>query len=87
MNFTEDSDKVRNRCPCEGCDHFDLCKTKELACRSFAKFVVDNYYYKDFFRDPCKSTFNKIFYSTDDALHQFVREWKGENKTESNTEK
>lgn len=92
MNSTEDknnskfSEIIRDTCPCNVCDHFDLCKTEELACRSFAKFVVDNYYYKDSFRDPCKGTFNKIFNASDDALRQFVREWKGEDTNKNNTE-
>ena len=88
MNPTEDkrydqrfSDIVRNKCPCDGCHHFDLCKKKEHACRSFAKFVVDNYYYADAVKDPCKGTFNKIFNQKDDeALRQFVRQWKGTNE-------
>lgn len=95
MNPTEDKqydkkfpDVVRDECPCDNCEHFMLCKTEEIACRSFAKFVVDNYYYKDSFRDPCKGTFNKIFnQKDDDALRQFVRQWKGvdESPVESNT--
>ena len=90
MKSTEDKynpkfpEIVRDECPCDRCDHFNLCKSEELACRSFAKFVVDNYYYKDSFRDPCKGTFNKIFSASDDVLRQFVREWKGEDPAKSN---
>jgi hypothetical protein len=79
---------IRDKCPCDDCEHFMLCKTEEMACRSFAKFVVDNYYYKDSFRDPCKGTFNKIFnQKDDDLLRQFVRQWKGvdEDTTKGDT--
>lgn len=85
MNLTEDNEKVRDKCPCDRCDHFNLCKKEELACRSFAKFVVDNYYYRDSFRDPSKEIFKKVFDASDDALSQFVREWKSEDPDKSNT--
>ena len=79
---------IRDKSPCDNCEHFDDCKKYEIACRSFAKFVVDNYYYKDAVRDPCKGTFNKIFNQKDeDILRQFVRQWKEENEnpTKDNT--
>lgn len=65
---------VRNKCPCDNCENFMLCKEYELACRSFAKFVVDNYYYVHSFKDPSRETFNKIFNTKDeDLLRKFVR--------------
>lgn len=82
MNFPE---IVRNKCPCDVCDHFMLCKTEELACRSFAKFVVDNYYYVNSFRNPSKETFNKVFNTIDeDLLRKFVRGEKDEDIPEDN---
>jgi hypothetical protein len=95
MNPTEDSkysldfpEVIRNECPCDNCEHFETCKTHEWACRSFAKFVLDNYYYKDAVRDPCKGTFNKIFnQKDDDVLRIFVRAFKEDpfgDKTEDN---
>ena len=74
LNFPE---IVRNECPCDNCEHFEECKADELACRSFAKFVVDNYYYVDAIRDPSRGTFNKIFnQKDDDLLRLFVRQFK-----------
>lgn len=71
---------VRDKSPCDGCQHFNLCKEHQLACRSFAKFVVDNYYYTEAVKDPCKGTFNKVFNQKDeDALRKYVRQWKKEN--------
>ena len=65
---------IRNQSPCDNCEHFMLCKVEELACRSFAKFVVDNYFYTQAFRNPTKETFNKIFNTKDeDLLRRFVR--------------
>jgi hypothetical protein len=83
MKSTEDKyslkfdEIIRNECPCDNCEHFQKCKVNEWACRSFAKFVLDNYYYKDAVRDPCKGTFNKIFnQKDDDVLRIFVRAFK-----------
>jgi hypothetical protein len=78
---------IRNKSPCDDCDRAKECKEYELACRSFAKFVVDNFYYTEAVKDPCKGTFNKIFDQKDeDALRKYVRQWKGENghKAEDN---
>jgi len=78
---------IRDKSPCDGCHHNQLCKEEELACRSFAKFVVDNYYYTAAAKDPCKGTFNKVFSKRDDdALRNFVRQWKeeDENTTKGN---
>ena len=80
---------IRGRCPCDGCNHFNSCKEKEYACRSFAKFVVDNYYYVDAPKDPCKGVFNKVFHQKDDdLLKEFVRQFKedgSEDNAENNT--
>ena len=58
---------------------------------SFAKFVVDNYYFVDAPKDPCRGTFNKIFHQKDDELlKEFVRQFKedgNEDQVESNTGK
>jgi len=71
---------IRDKSPCDDCEHFEQCKRYELACRSFAKFVVDNWYYREAAKVPCKGTFNKIFNQKDeDVLRQFVRQWKEEN--------
>jgi hypothetical protein len=68
---------VRDQCPCDGCEHAPKCKQHEWACRSFAKYVLDNYYYKDAARDPCRGTFNKVFHQKDDEiLKNYVRAFK-----------
>ena len=72
---------IKDKSPCDDCEQFEDCKNYELACRSFAKFVVDNYYYKDAIRVASKNTFNKIFNQKDEnLLHQFVRQSKGQNE-------
>jgi hypothetical protein len=81
---------VRDKSPCDGCHHNQLCKEEEFACQSFAKFVVDNYYYTAPAKNPTKEIFNKVFNQKDeDALRKFVRHWKEENEntTKSNEEK
>jgi hypothetical protein len=71
---------VRNKCPCDNCEHFNDCKTHEWACRSFAKFVIDNAYFADAPRVPSRGTFNKIFNQKDDnVLKSFVRSKQEEN--------
>lgn len=79
---------VRNQCPCDDCEFKQKCKVEEIACRSFAKFVLDNWYYRDTPRDPCYGTFNKIFNQSDDlALKSYIRGFKEEDvedKSESN---
>jgi hypothetical protein len=76
---------VRDKCPCDDCIHFDLCKKEEIACRSFAKFVLDNYYYVHAYRDPCKGIFNTIFNNKDDdILRRIVRGWTNEDKSKNN---
>jgi hypothetical protein len=82
IDFTE---TVRNKCPCDNCGYFDRCKYEELACRSFAKFVLDNYYYVTAVRYPSKETFNKVFHKKDDdVLKNFVRGNQDEDNSESN---
>jgi succinate dehydrogenase flavin-adding protein (antitoxin of CptAB toxin-antitoxin module) len=79
---------IRNKSPCDDCNRAKECKEYELACRSFAKFVVDNFYYVEAVKDPCRATFNKIFnQKDDDLLRLFVRQFKGDadgHKTEDN---
>jgi hypothetical protein len=71
---------IRDKSPCDDCENFEQCKRYELACRSFAKFVIDNWYYREAAKVPCKGTFNKIFNQKDeDVLRKFVRQWKEEN--------
>jgi hypothetical protein len=71
---------VRDKCPCDDCKHFQRCKEEEIACRPFAKFVLDNWYYRDTPRDPCHGIFNKIFNQSDDlALKNYIRNFKEEN--------
>ena len=83
MNFPE---VIRDKCPCDDCHNFDLCKQEEVACRSFAKFVVDNCFYAESARIPTKETFNKVFSSKDDdMLRKFVRGLENEDKPEDNT--
>jgi len=67
---------VRNECPCDDCEHHMKCKQHEWACRSFAKYVLDNYYYKDAVRIPSRGTFNKIFSKNDEILKDYVRAFK-----------
>jgi hypothetical protein len=80
---------VRNKCPCDVCEHFNDCKKNEWACRSFAKFVIDNAYFADAPRVPSRGTFNKIFNQKDDnVLKSFVRSKQGEkieDQSEGNT--
>ena len=76
---------VRDKCPCNDCKHFQRCKEEEIACRPFAKFVLDNWYYRDTPRDPCHGTFNKIFNQSDDlALKNYIRNFKEENFENNN---
>lgn len=79
---------VRNKCPCDDCKNFKKCKEEEVACRPFAKFVLDNWYYKETPKDPCRGTFNKIFNQKDDvALKSYIRnnrEEDFENKIKGN---
>lgn len=68
---------IRNECPCDDCPQALKCKEEEIACRPFAKFVLDNWYYRDTPRDPCHGTFNKIFNQSDDlALKNYIRNFK-----------
>jgi hypothetical protein len=77
---------VRDKCPCDDCKHSQRCKEEEIACRPFAKFVLDNWYYRDTPRDPCHGTFNKIFNQSDDlALKNYIRNFK-EGNVEHKTE-
>ena len=66
-------------CPCDNCEHTQLCKEQEWACRPFASFVWSNYYYETAVKIPCRGTFNKIFNVNDnkelkDYLHKFKEE-------------
>jgi hypothetical protein len=78
--FTTEDEIVRNKCPCDDCQHFQKCKEEEIACRPFAKFVLDNWYYKETPKDPCYGIFNKIFNQKDDlALKNYIRNHKEED--------
>jgi hypothetical protein len=82
---------VRDKCPCDNCNKAPRCKEEEIACRPFAKFVLDNWYYKDTPRDPCHGIFNKIFDQSDDlALKNYIRNFKEDgvgHKAENNEKK
>ena len=80
-------DLIRNECPCDKCEKFDFCKYHEMACRSFAKFVFDNSYYKDSARHPTRGMYNKIFNGSDEkALKMLLKklEETGEDFIEDN---
>ena len=62
---------IKGVCPCDKCEHIQLCKEQEWACRPFASFVWSNYYYETAVKIPCRGTFNKIL---KDYLHKFKEE-------------
>jgi len=84
-------DRIENECPCDSCEHFMVCKEQEWACRSFASYVWNNYYYVDATKIPCRGTFNKIFNSNDNKelkeyLKQFIED-SDADKFKDNAEK
>lgn len=59
-------DLIRNECPCDKCEKYEFCGYHEMACRSFAKFVFENSYYKDSVRHPTRGMYNRIFNGSDE---------------------
>lgn len=79
---------VKGVCPCDKCEHIQLCKEQEWACRAFASFVWSNYYYEHSVKIPCRGTFNKIFNVKDNSeLKNFLHKEKDEDKPKDNEKK
>jgi len=77
--------RIDGVCPCDKCEHTQVCKEQEWACRPFASFVWSNYFYEHTPRIPCRGTFNKIFNVRDNQeLKDFLHKQKNEYTDKDN---
>jgi len=69
--------------PCKGCNLADACKRQEMACRTFASYVLRGTYFADAPRIPTCSIYNKIFSESDElALKYFLQQFKADENDE-----